>query len=906
MKIKSFILIALIHFSLFSQREADHWYFGKKAGFHFNTGKLDVLNDSKMNTPAGCSSISDIYGRLLFYTDGNTVWNKNHQKLENGEGLAGEITNSQTSIIIPKPNSTTNFYIFTTRQSKQTSPLLFPGIYLSEVEISTKYPLGKLILKNKRLENSTSQKITAVHHKNGKDVWVITHGSRSFQGTDNVFFSFKVTEFGVDIAIKTTLDTIEKTFLGEMKASPDGSKVAVTAGENIIIYNFDNESGKLSKFRSFFLLTSFTEGYSSYGLTFSPNSKYIYYPSYRYSKRNTYKIMQVEIDKLNHEGEYLGEAVFTEPPLRSEAAIQLASDGKIYVAQIEKKRLFDKDGKYIGNEIIPVKNIGVINEPDKFGAEADFQQDILDLEKGASLRGLPNFIQSYFRNRIITENKCVSEAFQFNLDAYQTITSANWDFGDGNSQTGLETSHKYAIPGNYIVTCNVQINGNTIPFYKEVKVFPLPDVIPNQELIQCDVNNDGIDFFDLNDITDKITTNASDKSFIFFRNIIDAQNNLKKIGNPEAFKNESVRQEIFVRIVSDKGCTNITSFFIESKFVSLGNILPIYACDNSDISMPSLKGNFNLNFKKEAIRTKFNLSISDSIRFYPSLKEAQTTSSLINNNFTSPSTTIFVRVDTPLGCGGIEPLELIVNNKPKINIQDSYTICITPSLHNAIILDGNASNDKYEWRNSLGKIISTNQNFTLNTIGKYSLTVYKTENNLECSNYKEFTVNNPNPADFSEITVDTETENNTIYVRLNGNSNYEFSLDNKTFFGDGTEHKFNNVVAGLRTIYVRDKNNCEQSISSKASVIGFKKYFTPNGDGEHDFWIPKNIENFPNILIDIFDRYGRKVYKLKDDARGWSGFYEKNELPTGDYWYVIKLNGEADKREFIGHFTLYR
>ena len=35
--------------------------------------------------------------------------------------------------------------------------------------------------------------------------------------------------------------------------------------------------------------------------------------------------------------------------------------------------------------------------------------------------------------------------------------------------------------------------------------------------------------------------------------------------------------------------------------------------------------------------------------------------------------------------------------------------------------------------------------------------------------------------------------------------------------------------------------------------------------------------------------------------------YTKNtELPTGDYWYVIKLRGENDDREFVGHFTLYR
>lgn len=75
---------------------------------------------------------------------------------------------SQPSIIIPKPNSNSIYYVFTTRKTKTENPSLFPGIYFSEVEISNKYPLGKVTQKNIRLENSTAQRITAVHHKTEK------------------------------------------------------------------------------------------------------------------------------------------------------------------------------------------------------------------------------------------------------------------------------------------------------------------------------------------------------------------------------------------------------------------------------------------------------------------------------------------------------------------------------------------------------------------------------------------------------------------------------------------------------------------------------------------------------------------------------------------------------------------
>ena len=56
----------------------------------------------------------------------------------------------------------------------------------------------------------------------------------------------------------------------------------------------------------------------------------------------------------------------------------------------------------------------------------------------------------------------------------------------------------------------------------------------------------------------------------------------------------------------------------------------------------------------------------------------------------------------------------------------------------------------------------------------------------------------------------------------------------------------------------------------------------------------------------IFDRYGRELYRMEYGDSGWNGIYNNKELPTGDYWYITKLQGENDDREFIGHFTLYR
>ena len=59
------------------------------------------------------------------------------------------------------------------------------------------------------------------------------------------------------------------------------------------------------------------------------------------------------------------------------------------------------------------------------------------------------------------------------------------------------------------------------------------------------------------------------------------------------------------------------------------------------------------------------------------------------------------------------------------------------------------------------------------------------------------------------------------------------------------------------------------------------------------------------MTFDIFDRYGRMIATLKIGGY-WDGTYNGVALPTGDYWYVVRLNDKKDNREFVGHFTLYR
>jgi gliding motility-associated-like protein len=130
------------------------------------------------------------------------------------------------------------------------------------------------------------------------------------------------------------------------------------------------------------------------------------------------------------------------------------------------------------------------------------------------------------------------------------------------------------------------------------------------------------------------------------------------------------------------------------------------------------------------------------------------------------------------------------------------------------------------------------------------------------------------------------------------------------YFGDednGEDNTYYIRTTGTYTVRVVDQNGCEAvaDIFMEFIDIEIPNFFTPDGDGMNDEWIPRNIDQFPQILIRIFDRYGREVARVTT-AQAWNGLYKGSELPTGDYWYIIQLNGEIDDREFVGHFTLYR
>lgn len=102
----------------YAQKETNNWVFGKKVTLNFPTlPKAPPITSftSDLIAIAGSSSISNKKGELILYTDGVTVWNKKNKTIPTNGLLFGDNEMAQPTIIIPKPNDDSIFYIITVK-----------------------------------------------------------------------------------------------------------------------------------------------------------------------------------------------------------------------------------------------------------------------------------------------------------------------------------------------------------------------------------------------------------------------------------------------------------------------------------------------------------------------------------------------------------------------------------------------------------------------------------------------------------------------------------------------------------------------------------------------------------------------------------------------------------------------
>lgn len=261
-------------------------------------------------------------------------------------------------------------------------------------------------------------------------------------------------------------------------------------------------------------------------------------------------------------------------------------------------------------------------------------------------------------------------------------------------------------------------------------------------------------------------------------------------------------------------------------------------------------------------------------------------------NISNPQT-IYARVEhrSIKLCYATTSFEIVVGTVPDLAPDSELFIC------DGFIkkLEADPGFDAYEW--STG---ATTESIIVNAPGTYSVIVKNVYGEFSCDATRNFVVTTSGPATIDAIeTSDWSSTNNSATIIVSGKGTYVYSLDNINF---QTSNTFTNLLTGFYTVYVKDINGCG-TVEGEFALLNYPKYFTPNGDGYNDTWHIQFSSYEPALNVDIFDRFGKFIIRLKGGEGGWDGTYNGHELFSTDYWFVAT---RQDGRIYRGHFSLKR
>jgi len=248
---------------------------------------------------------------------------------------------------------------------------------------------------------------------------------------------------------------------------------------------------------------------------------------------------------------------------------------------------------------------------------------------------------------------------------------------------------------------------------------------------------------------------------------------------------------------------------------------------------------------------------------------------------------------------GEEPEYTVANYGDVTHDQCGLT---TGSISN-VVISGGVPPYTYKWTDAAGNTIGANNSITGLAAGDYKLNVLDTrcgnvvisytinatsadiappavsDVQLCSSGSAVISVNNPSPTTTYRL-YESSTSANPIYERTGGH--------------------FNVTVSGNRSYFISqlsgtcESNRAEIKVAVGLSVKDIANTFTPNADGINDYWKISNIESYPDALVQVFTRYGQKVFEFKGYSKPFDGTLNGKQLPAGVYYYIISLNSNCN------------
>ena len=631
----------------------------------FSNGDPVALTNGQLSTVEGCSTFSDQNGNLLFYSDGITVYNKNHQIMQNGNNLGGNPSSSQSGLIVPSPADATIFYLFTVGTNAVGSSGTYPqnaGFKYYTIDMTANAGLGKVNNGFVNLSGSLSsvwtEKVTAVQGDGCNSIWVISR-------VNNKFYSYLIDDNGVSLTpvISTVNNNVANDVRGYLKVSPDATKiVCANMGLGTYLYDFDNVTGIVSNGNQLNLNNAY-----GYGIEFSLNSEVLYISTGNYTVDSTENLYQFNLN-LGSFNAINSSRKLIKSYVNTRGALQLAPNGKIYWTSDNSLR------------------ISVINNPENLGLACNYSHLSVDLGGRRATQGLPPFIQSLFLPNVDIVNDgsgvlideidlCDGDTYTLQPDiaTFPNTTTYEWT-KDELPLTPSVTTSDLTVDGVTYGTGNYKVlidfnDGVACPFYGEAQVnYHLKPIIASPiTMKQCDDDTDGQAFIDLTLLNENISTNALNETFLYYTSQADADNGdpTLAIQNPSNYLTFSTgAMPLWVRVQTDYchtvGQVNIvistTNTNFNSTLSKCDDFVENVSTDNDGTAV------FDLTQIESSLLMQFPASQQPNLSFsyYHNITDAQLQTNAIPNpttyrNETVNSERIYIRVNniSNIDCVGL-------------------------------------------------------------------------------------------------------------------------------------------------------------------------------------------------------------------------------------------------------------
>ncbi len=935
---------------LIAQKQSAHWFFGGGAGLDFSSG-APVQEQGALDTLEGCAAISDTDGNLLFYTDGITVYNRDHTIMPNGGGLLGDTSSTQSAIIIPDLGNFNRYYIFTVDATSFDNQDPVNGVNYSVVDMSLEGGLGDVVTskKNIHLLNFSAEKLTALKHPSEDAFWVLVYSNKNNGESNNqefdTIYAYKVDSSGVSSPV--TSQIIAPSFgvidhRGSMKISPDGTKLAIASqSTGLFLLDFDPEKGTVAEMPTIFRFFDKIEGTTNepniYGVEFSLEGRFLYvdlyfigydYDTFReVPEDNVRRLYQLDLEASDIDDS----KVLLSETNNFRGALQLALDGKIYRALS-----YDYD---VGEPYL-----GVIHNPEELGTAANYEHHAIELQGGAlCYQGLPPFIQSLFLAQIRANTVCFGEETEFEIQANDEIISVEWDFGEPssseNTSTDLNPSHLYQSEGKYTVTATVIMkNGGERIFTKTVTVNPVPEVtlLSNYkhyflwqkirllaETQYKDESNLSYEWSGTNGIN-------PDESSVVFQIVGKVQTEDIKVTVTDteggcvgtATKEIEIYDDVETMLGNDRKSCNGESVTIGYPYIEgfryiwhdgvATNEREVTESGEYLLFVITPDGNQNMGIVKVTIIPPIELEIESDFShyFYGDTINFSATTNIeeIGYQWTGPNSFIANTAETEIlvkgeqnqgtyrlsieesetGCDGVATKFISTYIDVETALGSDTHLCYGETVNYSYPLE---SGFTYVWNDGL----TTNER-EITEAGTYTLTVTTPDGN---TNTGSVTVTQ------TDLEIEKiETCYHQLFVRPSGGTEpYTYSLNGVDYQANPL---FTEITQGFHKIYVKDAKGCIVETEGDY-FVNFKLYqaFSPNGDYINDTWDLSALNGCRNIDVRIFDRYGKFLHQMKADQLIWDGKTKGKPIPSNTYWFIIQFNDDKTP-DLKGHVTIKR